>query len=733
MKRSGKQCLLFIVTLVPVSWSFGAEKERVMEEIIVTAEKRGEQSAQELAASITAFNAKALERLDVLDFDDFIVQVPGTNFLNNGGPGRGNELASIRGLSPVADNTGGVVAQYLDGAPRFGRNYRLFDIGEVSVLRGPQGTLWGAQSIGGLISFRSNRPDSTRLDGMVQADSYTTSNDGGMSYRLSGHLNIPVVKDVFALRFAGHVIDESGYVDNAITGKNDINDVKENAWRISAMFTPNDSTSVTLIYHGNDLEADASTFFNPDMGDLESSDILDFLPADQEYDLVNLILDISFERVALDYTISWFNLDNVYQDVEENVFDIPSFYGLTTNTLNERSWTHEFRLSSKGEQPLQWLVGLYFDDLEGSDFSQQLEILNPNDSADQPFAFEGFEIFALGGPEDFKETALFGEVSYDFNEQWQLLLGGRFFDWEVDNREQFTFFGGNFQQETGVVGDNDFFWKTRLSWRPDDDLLFYLSRAEGFRFGGFNPFVGPALNIPEQFIRFDPDTLVNYELGFKSVLVDGRVIFNGSIYYMDWKDIQTVVRNESEDFAFTTNAPSLEAKGFELELKSQDLLVEGFYGALTYAYTTNEFKEDAIVFMPVNREPLIQAGEKLRRTPKNTWSVDIGYEFKPANNVTGFVRANYWHKDNTTTEGFNGNDGIVPIPDQDVVNASAGAIFNSWMLKLYIDNLTDERPYLQVFPVNATGAPGADLAARVSSIRPRTIGLELTYQFGDRK
>ncbi|RIK93232.1 MAG: hypothetical protein DCC73_09900 [Proteobacteria bacterium] len=696
----------------------------VFEEILVTASKRGVASAQNLALSITAFNEGTLERLNATDFDEFIVQVPGTNFLDNGGPGRGNELASIRGLSPVADNTQSVVAQYLDGAPRFGRNYRLFDIGEVSVLRGPQGTLWGAQSIGGLISFRSNRPDLTALGASAQADTYLSKGDGGLSYRLGGHVNVPVVTDKFALRVAGHYIDESGYVDNIAAGVKNANDVEEAAWRLSALFRPSDVVEVTLIYHGNDLKADAPTYFSLAYDGFISDNPFAERPADQEFDLVNLIVDVDLGWGALNYTGSYFKLDNVYQDAERNVFGIPGFLGFTTNTLEQESWTHEIRLSSKSGGRFNWLVGVYYDDLEENDFSFQEEVVDPNVPGATPIFAEGFPIFALGGPEDTREIAVFGELSYAITDQLEILLGGRYFDWKVDNRQEFTYFGTNYQQETGEVGGDDTFFKAQLNYHPTDDMLLFVTRSEGFRFGGFNPFVGPALNIPESFVKFDPDKLVSYEAGMKLRTMGGRMLFNTSAYYMDWQNIQTVVFNESGTFAFTTNAPDLEAWGLEAEIVTQNLLFPGLYLAASYAYTKNRFTDDATVFEGVPF--LVAKGDRLRRTPRHTWSADVGYEFAVHGAMNAFLRANYWHKAHTTTEGFNSNDGIIPIPAQDVVNISGGIIMNGWQAKAYINNLFNSRPLLQVFPNEADPT----MAAEASSIRPRTLGLELTYRFG---
>ncbi|WP_158272041.1 TonB-dependent receptor [Marinicauda salina] len=683
--------------------------------------KRGTMDVQDVSNSITSFDENRLERLDVLDFEDFITQVPGANFISNGGAGRGNEVASIRGLSPVGDNTLAVVAQYLDGAPRFGENYRFFDIGEASVYRGPQGTLWGAQAIGGLVSFRSNRPDPTGYDASIQADVYSTEGDGGLSHRMAGHVNIPIVEDRFAVRVAAQHIDETGYIDNLTTGDDDVNAVEETAWRVSALARPTDWLDLTVIYHGNDLTSNAPSFFDIGLGDFQIEEPFTRNPANQAYDLFNFIVDADLGWAQLNYTGSYFDQERSVVDFDTNVY---GFIPLArTDSIDEKSsWTHELRLSSTGERPLSWIAGVYYDDLETFDPQTQTQVDASGAPGSPPFV-----ISVLGGAEDRRELAFFGEATYQFNDMWSVLVGGRYFDWEVDNREEFTYFGTNFQQETGVVGGDDFFWKAQLSFAPNDDQLFYVTRSEGFRFGGFNPFVGPALGIPEEFVKFDPDTLVNYEIGAHTSWLRDRLHVNGAIYSMDWSDIQTVVFNESATFAFTTNAPSLDAFGGEIEVMARDVFTDGLYVMASYAYTENEFTSDAVVYPG---PALIEEGEELRRTPRQTWSLDVGYDFEIGSGANGFVRANYWHRDRTTTEGFNRADGAVPVPAQDVLNASGGVMFDRWQIKLYVDNVTDERPFMQIFPQAAAGAPGGDAPARASSIRPRTVGFELTRTFG---
>jgi hypothetical protein len=210
------------------------------------------------------------------------------------------------------------------------------------------------------------------------------------------------------------------------------------------------------------------------------------------------------------------------------------------------------------------------------------------------------------------------------------------------------------------------------------------------------------------------------------------VSLNAAIYFLDWQKVQAVVQSDTagafgQGF-FTTNAPDLEATGFELEIVTQDFIAPGVYGALSWGNTDNEFQDDAQLF-PDTRVN-ISKGDSLRRTPKNTYSLDFGYEFDVGARASGFVRANYWHKDSTSTFGFNGNDGDVRVPAHDVVNVSGGAIWDKVQLKLYVDNVTDESPWLNVFSEASRGNPGGDQAVRANTIRPRTIGLEATYYFG---
>ena len=616
-----------------------------------------------------------------------------------------------------------IVAQYLDGAPHFGNSYRIFDIGEVSVLRGPQGTLWGSQAIGGLISFRSNRPDPTALYGTLQGDMYTSKGDSGLSWRTYGMANIPVVEDTFALRFAGHHIDESGYIENIRTGTGGINNVKESARRLSGLWNITDNATVTAIYHGNDLKSDAPTYFNTNLDGLKVDQPSDYGPTEQEYDLFNLIVDIDLGWGALNYNGSWYSNEGTYSDIN----DTQGFLEREDTNIDEDSTTHEIRLASSSDSRFQWIVGYYYDKYDN--FREGVEfILTDLDDPDPA------ESIRQGGLRVFKEQAIFGEISYDFTDRFRALIGGRYFDWEVDDQSVFLFGGADFGFVTqGIAEDDDSFFKIQLDYSFNENVLMYGTRSEGFRYGGFNTFVGEELfGISEEYFEFFPDTLVNWEVGVKSRLADNRVTLNGALYFLDWQKVQTVVQSDTagafgQGF-FTTNAPDLESYGLELELVTQDFFFPGFYAAATYSYNKNEWQDDAQLF-PGTRVN-IRKGDSMRRTPKNSWSLDLGYDFEFGNGTEGFVRANYWHKDSTSTFGFNGNDGDVDVPAQNVINASAGAIWDRWQLRIYIDNLTNEDPWLNVFSGNSAGLPGGDTAVRANTIRSRTFGVEGTVYFG---
>lgn len=687
------------------------DNENILEEILVTATKRGLINAQDLNLAITAFDSQKLEKLNAVDFDELMVQVPSTNFISNGGPGRGHEVASIRGLSRVSDSTIPVVATYLDGSPRYGANYRMYDVGTVFVLRGPQGTLWGNQSLGGVISFNSNRPDLTDMRAMAQSDIYSSDGDGGMSYRLNGMFNMPIMTDKLALRVAVQTIDETGYVDNITTGVDDINDVEETSWRASLLWQPTDSASVTMVYHDNDLHADAPTFFSLDYPGYISERPSEVNPVDEDWNLFNLIVDIGFDWADFNYTGSWYDLTRV---MASNDIWYTGEASLNASKSTPESVTHELRFADTSEGRLGWVAGVYYDDFDALD-----QAITINADTDEIIA-------QTGGPRNTKDKAIFGELTYDVTDKFQALIGARYYDWEVTETPYVYYrdFGGDLSGEGGTVGDTGSLFKIQGSYQQNDNASWYGLISQGFRIGGFNPGLGGTTGWdPDKYARYDPDELTNYEVGYKSVWKDNQVFFNAAAYFMEWDNVISVVANETGSYWINANVPDLEAWGVEFETGMRDLFWEGFFASMTYSYQKNEFQSSALLFpgSPTN----ILKGDELRRTPRNSWSFNLSYDWTIGSSVDAYVRGNYWHKDKTNSNGFNKYDGDIDIPAQDVINMSAGFYYKGWDTKFYVNNVADERPLLQVFAAER----GSSLATEASSVRPRTFGLILTYRW----
>ncbi|MEJ1969988.1 MAG: TonB-dependent receptor [Rhizomicrobium sp.] len=502
---------------------------------------------------------------------------------------------------------------------------------------------------------------------MAQEDVYATSGSGGLSDRTEGMINVPIIQDELAVRAAGYFLDERGYVDNATTGAKDVNSVKDWAWRGSVLWQPTSNLTVTLIYHGDRLNSGASSFFDIDLPGRETSAPFTPSPAKEHADLVNLLVDYNLGWATLSYSGSYFKMSDVYYQYDLNVLGAVPVAKTLTND-QENSTTHELRLASAPGGPFHWVAGLYYDNYDQDQLQTSNEVADPAIPGSPAFGV-GFAAFAIGGPQRTVEKAGFGEVSYDLLDNLQVLVGGRYFQWSVNNHQQTTYFGSNYNADRRSCRRRQFLLQGADHLQADrrrDPLRAALAGLPPRRLQSLRR---PVLNIPESFVLFKPDTLTNYEIGAKTSWYDGRLTLNGAAYWMNWHHIQTVVYNSTGTFAFTTNGPDLTAKGVELELESKDLLFPGLYAAASYSYNTNEFTDGATIFPGVPE--LIHEGDSLARTPHHTWSLDAGYDFPLFDDVNAFLRANYWHKAATSTKGFDGNDGDIAVPVQNVVNLQA--------------------------------------------------------------
>lgn len=567
------------------SASIASAQEGVLEEIVVTAEKRSE-SLQDVPISIAAVSGEMLSDLAIDDIMALYVQTPGLSFSRAGGEAQ----VYIRGIGTDAFGVtvDPSVAIHLDGVylgrPQMGLA-QFLDVDRVEILKGPQGTLYGRNATGGAINIVSRMP-TEETEGYVKAGFGTFDR---FEIEAAGSTQLA---EGWTGRLAGRFVKDDGFTDDLDSaGENQIDDQDMIAVRGILRYEGDSGLSATLIGDYTDFSSgnrsarplDGLSFAvvngaaPQDFGDTRNN--LDTFH-DWETGGITLTLEIPVgDNMTLTSVTGYreyesdffFNTDGTEVEVTRSYFAYES-----------DQFSEELRLSSNTDGPLSWIVGGYFltEDKEGA--------LGLGRATHPAF---GQVSFIIPNEDKTDAWALFGEMSYEFNEQWTGTVGVRYSD---EEKEDFTSVGAIFGDFTGLASTgnvvqfftredeanfDDFSPRFVLEYRPNDNLMAYGSFTEGFKSGGWNAFDGsPA---------FDPEEVQSYELGFKADLSDGRVRLNGSAFYYDYTDLQ--VSTFQNGLTVTTNAADAEVWGLELELMARP--VPEFLLNATVGYLSAEFQE----------------------------------------------------------------------------------------------------------------------------------------------
>jgi iron complex outermembrane recepter protein len=610
---------MFRIILIAAVAGFGianaaqaqAQRPTTLDEITVTAQKR-EQSLQDVGIAVTAFTGDQIQELGFTNTTDIVAMTPGLNYtVPNAESSQINFFLRGVGLNDFADANENPVAVYVDDIYRpamGGLSFQLFDMERVEVLRGPQGTLFGRNTTGGLVHFISRRP-TEELDGYFNA----TYGDFDQ-IKLEGAIGGPF-SDSVSGRLSLAMNQHDGWTENRAGP--DYNETDAQAARAQLLFTPTDSFDV--LFNGwwsdNDAsvgawqhqatkfnaagesvplgpnEQDTSVDCNAD-GVLDAADArpapgtdcfgyrdTDGDPWAGDYDRDGRV---EVETSGLSANVQW-QLGNLeltsitaFQTVDrlqsEDTEAGPFPLILPTFTAETDTFSQELRIGG-GNESLQWLAGLFWFDNEVNG-NYILDLTNL-----------GFVFFDANYTQETESIAVFGQVEFTLNDSWTLIAGLRAANEEktldylnVDESGLFEFLFGDataFDFGPGSVGDlarhdNDSVsGKLQLDWRPTEDLLLYGSVSQGTKSAGFNVgFLDQtflfASNTPET-IPFDEETLRSYEIGFKSTILDGRARFNGSAFYYDYEDFQTFRFELLNQVIFNADA---EVTGAELELQA---------------------------------------------------------------------------------------------------------------------------------------------------------------------
>jgi outer membrane receptor protein involved in Fe transport len=708
-------------------------RPEALEEIVVTATKR-DRLLSDVPLTVSAFSGAMLQRMGATHFADYAPRVPGLMFTDAGPQqqkifirgvtsGSGAEESASVGIymDEVPVTHSGAQADSDDSSP----DLMLFDVARVEVLRGPQGTLFGAGSMSGTIRVIANEPDPSAYAATLEGGTSTTRR-GGMNYDGRGMVNIPLSQDRLALRMSGYLGRNEGFIDNAATDSRDVNDERTSGLRVAASLLATETLTLNAKSFYQRVETD---------GRQESDSPAGFgrfeqnrqTPEPFTSELLVNNFEFRLELAGAELLSSTSRLRReVARDTDLTGFleaalaitDIPASL---QNRTDLDQFAQEVRLTSSHDGRLQWVAGAFYLDQDKT-FTQDAPaagidpllggLTGALGSVDN--LYEGDNLF------DRKELAFFGEASYDLIDRIAATVGLRWSEvkLESDQRAQGLFNGGP-TVNVGASTDSAVTPKLNLSYRASDNALVYLQVAKGFRVGGTNPQIpaGPcgadleALGFSEAPAGFDPESIWNYEIGAKADLADRRVSLSGAAFYIDWKDLVTDQQLQC-GFSFQANAGKARSKGVELSVLGRPWngVELGFTGALVDA----ELRVDV---------PEMQwfSGDRTPNSPRVSFGTSAEYSVPVSDSASLFARIDHQHVGKSYT-AFNSLDpSYTLLPAYDLVHLRTGVSFQSWELSLYARNLFDEVTTLQaqnsIFGVNEVRN------------RPRTIGLTVRASY----
>ncbi|MEM9530967.1 MAG: TonB-dependent receptor [Pseudomonadota bacterium] len=733
-----------------------AVAQAALEEIVVTAQRR-EQSLQDVPLSVTAFTAGELEKASISEAKDYLALSPNVSFSEDGEAGNRSINISIRGVGNVdlgEVSTANSIGYYIDelnvGSVTNGTiNPQLQDMERIEVLRGPQGTYFGRNSLGGAINITTIKPND-KLYGELIARG---GNFGGLGVQATG--NLPV-SDTFMLRGVIAYDEGDGFVRNVNPNGAPNSGFEYLTGRVSARFLPSDNVTIDLsVTHtdeeeGHDggvgsgvLDLDTQSIFGSSFAPID--DQLGFFPENQRLvnhntpELNNNQFTIVNGRINWslgDYEIR--SITGFISSESERVFDQDNISAdaiIRFNDYEGDSFSQEFRIASVGGETFNWTAGLYYakDEIEQFNSIQA----GTEGSYTNPVTGEvigllppipaGFRINENNRVFETKSFAIFGDATFDVSDQLSLTIGARYTDDDVDNRFfDVVAFEGAVPDLSGGDSFTDFSPRVVARYALSEQTNLYGSVSRGYKAGGVD------LNV-DAITTFDAEELTNYEFGFKSELNDGRTRLAGAVFFLDWEDLQVqtnflaVPGDISSAIEKTLNAGTASSAGFEVELTT--LLSDSFTLALAAGYLDSEFDSfPNAVLAGGNAVDL--SGSELPNTPDLTASAVLDYGFDIGGNEA-FARLEVNHRASTAgdLEGLAAPQlGLPDFPYQidsyTVANLRAGIDMGALRFNAFIENVFDKEYY------NGTQDNFGLAGIRVRP-HPRVYGLSVSYRFGE--
>jgi outer membrane receptor protein involved in Fe transport len=690
------------------------EPALALEEVVVTAQKRSE-NLQNVPLSVSTIGGEALKTYGETHLTDYAASIPGLAVESAYGV-PGSVTVSIRGISTAdADNTP-TVATYIDDVPvsssggngfgnLIGTDLFTYDVDHVEVLKGPQGTLYGASSLGGLLKYVTRTPDLNRSSLHVGGSTVAIERSSQLGWGVNGAASVPIVPGELALSISAAHVFTPGYIDNVAKNDEDFNHGVQDGARLALFWQPIDRLSIKLsaLYDRSDydglglIQADPATQ-KPIYGYLSTAAVeaegqsarTTLLAANLSYDFggANLTSVTGYSQAAATFKVD-------ASLIFEPIFGVQVPF---VNHYDFDKFTQEVRLSSTESNSFHWLLGGFYT---REDSSRQLGALALSPTGEPDVALS--PLIESDFQNTFEEVAVFGNATYDLTSLWSVSAGARY------SRNEQTFSGSTSGALSGLptyyppASGHKVTYSVSSQYHLTADAMAYARVATGYRPGGDNGET-PGAEVPP---TYGPDTTINYEVGVKSELLARRLLVNTSVFYIDWKNIQLEVIGPLESFYYS-NAAQASSKG--VELSSSYVAAAGLQFGLNATFTDATLGSDAFAVGGAK-------GDRLPASARWAGAFNADYTHALFGNYQGRLGL-VWRYVGDRNVTFPASSDYQRLAAYDTVSASAGVSNERWDFNLYVRNVANERTY-----ISWGGALGPVI------LQPRTIGLNVSATF----
>jgi iron complex outermembrane receptor protein len=698
-----------------------------IQEVIVTAQKRRER-ASEVPSAISVVGQTQLENQHVSQLSDLAGFLPSVQIVDGGTPGQ--TQISVRGIPTLGP--GAVVGTYLDDTPMGSSNNFAqaaafvldllpYDVARIELLRGPQGTLYGASAMGGLLKYVTNDPDLDTVSGRVGAGFSSVDGAHASGREARSVVNVPLVKDVLAMRASVANNVTPGYVDNALMGQRDANRVQQQYGRLALLWRASDRLSVKVSGLRQKIDAKDNSLIRldpltraPVYGELASGKLVaeafektvDYYAATLNYDMLwaDLTAASSYSK-TITHQVS--DLSPQFGVAFPDLVGLPAGISAFPLDVSTRKFTQELRLASKAGKDVEWLLNGFYT----RERSQNHQVATAQTLAGDPIP--GLDpLFTVALPSIYSEKAVYGQLTYKFTPRFDVTGGLRYARNKQDYVQDVTAgILAPIGASSGSSQENVTTYLASARYHLTPDRMLYARVASGYRPGG------PNLLLPGVPTSVSSDTLVNYEVGMKSLFFDKRASVELALYQLAWKDIQLTAATPN-GLTYLANGGTAKTRGIELSSSFRPIPAWRF--GFNTAYTHARLTADAPSVSGKN-------GDVIQGIPNWTWSLTTDYSFDAIADWTPHLGGGYsWTGERNTSQS---SDPLsYRLASYGLLNMNADVSKGPWTVRAYAKNLANSRANTMLTNIQnaATGAIGFISAVRP---QPRTLGVEIDMSF----